>query len=254
MLLRVRLTPDHSDLSQMSRQQHLESYGKANLWWQREQLSSTHVHSHTWVHIWGHYEIKPSLSQMMYRAPHIIVTVWYDVFCCSYTKLMIRTQQKRNTLKNSHFQTNRILDRMTTQTVLCKGGERGSEWHSIILSVWANCWETQMLFMVQSTGKKEGRQSSLSFKCLAIAMQSCSNERVFKMLFIFCALAIQMFIYLDCIPSVSRACLTLTFCECDASQEHTPTEKINKGIVQHDTLCDIRNFTLPWWKKEFSNI
>lgn len=33
-------------------------------------------------------------------------------------------EQKWNPLKNHHFQTNRILDCMTTQRVLCKGAER----------------------------------------------------------------------------------------------------------------------------------
>lgn len=195
MLLRVRLTPDHSDLSQMSRQQHLESYGKANLWWQREQLSSTHVHSHTWVHIWGHKEIKPSLSQMMYRAPHIIVTVWYDVFCCSYTKLMIRTQQKRNPLKNNHFQTNRILDRMTTQTVLCKGGEREG-WNDTPLFFQSEqtVGKHKCCLWFKAQAKRKGDRALCLLSALQLQCKAVQMKGSLKCYFFFCSLAIQMFI------------------------------------------------------------
>lgn len=48
----------------------------------------------------------------------------------SFSLLLLRwtddqvQEQKWNPLKNNHFQTNRILDCMTTQRVLCKGAER----------------------------------------------------------------------------------------------------------------------------------
>lgn len=96
-----------------------------------DQPSTTHVLSHSRVkQIWGHE--KPLC--LMYRASHITVTV-----CCSYTKLMIRTPNISEIffLKN-HFQTNRIIILLLRQYY---AEERGSEWHSIFLSVWTN-WST----------------------------------------------------------------------------------------------------------------
>lgn len=56
---------------------------------------------------------------------------------------------KAKSFSKNHFQTDKILYCMTTQTALCR--DRGPLWH--LLSFWANCWETQTMFMVQSRGK-----------------------------------------------------------------------------------------------------
>lgn len=56
---------------------------------------------------------------------------------------------KAKSFSKNHFQTDKILYCMTTQTALCR--DRGPLWH--LLSFWANCWETQTMFMVQSPGK-----------------------------------------------------------------------------------------------------
>lgn len=71
------------------------------------------------------------------------------VFSCSYIKLTIVLRAKAKSFSKNHFQTDKILYCMTTQTALCR--DRRPLWH--LLSFWANCWETQTLFMVQSPGK-----------------------------------------------------------------------------------------------------
>ncbi len=187
-MCRISLTPDCSVSSQMSRGQHLESYGEEKLKGQKREAEQTflpHTRAFAYVtktclrslegkaiSVWNNVQIKARHCHRPMTSSSAAPTLnWW---------LVHRSEVK--SFKKNHFQTDRILYCMTTQTVLCKG--RALEWHSIILSVWGNCWETQMLFMVQST---EGIQSSLSFKCIIIEMQSCSNERVFKRLSVHCA-------------------------------------------------------------------
>lgn len=104
-------------------------------------------------------------------------------FCCSLpSNWWSALGTKLKSFKKNHFQTDRILHRMTTQTVLC----RGSEWHSIILSV---CKQEELkfgLWFKAQTNRKGNRAlcflSALHLDCKVVRVKGSWKGYLFNVM------------------------------------------------------------------------